>query len=251
MIDTKVISQQWQRMLAITRKDIRIYYSRGPVVISGILFPVFLFIAFSLGRNLPTDFMMTGLIGMGLFFAATAVSPMVMPFEGQGRTLERLMSCPVKFEVVILGDILASFIYGLAISLILVIITLALGLTISSVLVFAAGLLLATICFAALGNLFSVPPTNMPQTINMIGTVVRFPIVFISGVFTPLEQLSGWGKDLAYISPLTYFTDIARHSIQHQGYFPLGVDLIILAAFSAIFLVLAMELHARVMPKRI
>jgi len=238
-------------MLAITRKDIRIYYSRGPVVISGILFPVFLFIAFSLGRSLPSDFMMTGLIGMGLFFAATSVSPMVIPFEAQARTLERLMSCPLAFETVILGDILASLAYGIALSLILVVIALILGLTISSIFVFTSAVLLAALCFAALGNVFSVPPSNLPATTNMIGTVVRFPIIFISGVFTSLDQLSGWGRAISYISPLTYFTDIVRHSIQRKGYFPVGIDLLALLSFTCLFLVLAMRLHRRTIPKRI
>ena len=38
--------QQLRRSLAIARKDIRIYYSKGPVVIFGLLFPVFLFLSF-------------------------------------------------------------------------------------------------------------------------------------------------------------------------------------------------------------
>ncbi len=175
-----IVLQQGQRLLAITRKDIRIYYSRGPVVISGILFPVFLFIAFTIGRNLATDFMVTGLLGMALFFAATSVSPMVVPFEAQARTLERLMSCPVRFEVIILGDILASFVYGIGISLVLIIIALFLGITVSAPFILALAIILADLCFAALGNLFAVPPSNLPATTNMIGTVVRFPVILLA-----------------------------------------------------------------------
>jgi ABC-2 type transport system permease protein len=36
---------QLKRACAIAKKDIRIYYLKGPVVIFGILFPVFLFMA--------------------------------------------------------------------------------------------------------------------------------------------------------------------------------------------------------------
>ena len=142
MSEINVISQQWRRLLSITRKDIRVYYSKGPVVISGILFPVFLALTFTIGRNLPTDSIVTGLIGMTLFFAATSVSPMILPFEAQARTLERLMSCPVSLEVIVLGDILASFVYGLAISLVLIAIALFLGITVSAPVIFAVAVLL-------------------------------------------------------------------------------------------------------------
>lgn len=36
---------------AIAKKDIRIYYLRGPVIIFGVLFPLFLFMAFMIGRD--------------------------------------------------------------------------------------------------------------------------------------------------------------------------------------------------------
>ena len=85
----------------------------------------------------------------------------------------------------------------------------------------------------------------------MIGTLVRFPVVFISGVFTPLEQLSGWARAISYISPLTYFTDIARHFVQDRGFLPVPLDLAALAGFTVLFLILAMRLHPRTMTRRI
>jgi ABC-2 type transport system permease protein len=117
--------------------------------------------------------------------------------------------------------------------------------------VYGMATLLGALCFAALANTFSVPPTNLPATTNMIGTLVRFPIVFISGVLTPLDQPSNWGRAISYISPLTYFTDIARHFVQNKGYLPVGLDLAIMAAFTALFLVLAVRLHQRTMTRRI
>jgi len=67
--------------------------------------------------------------------------------------------------------------------------------------------------------------------------------VFISGIFIPLAQLPAWGRGIAYISPLTYFTDIARRCIQGQSYLPVALDFLALAGFAVLFLVLAMKLH--------
>ncbi len=251
MPEQNFVWQQIRRMLAIAVKDIRIYYSKGPVVVFGILFPVFLFLAFSVGRELTLDFMMPGLIGMVLFFTATSISPVVVPWEAQARTLERLMSSPLRLETIIAGDVFASFVFGTAISLVPVIAALAMGVTISSPVLFALALLLAGLCFAALGNMFSVPPSNVPATVNMIAAAVRFPVIFISGIFIPLQQLPLWGQWLAYISPLTYFTDIARGCIQGQAHLSPAVDIAVLTMFTVLFLTIAMRLHHRTMPRRL
>jgi len=245
------IIDQIIQSFAIVKKDIKIYYSKGPVIIFGVLFPVFLFLSFTIGRHMTLDFMMPGLLGMILFFTATSISPIVVPWEAQARTLERLMSCPVRLETIILGDILASFVFGVGISLVTIILGLFLGVTVSSSVVFAVAVILAAFCFASLGNVFSIPPANTPATINMLASVVKFPVVFISGIFIPLDQLPGWGQAIAYISPLTYFTDIARYCIQGQGHLPIVIDLLALLAFTVLFLVVAMKMHQKTMPKRI
>ena len=117
--------------------------------------------------------------------------------------------------------------------------------------VFAVAVALAAFCFAALGNVFSIPPTNSPATANMIASAIRFPVVFISGVFISLDELPTWAQGIAFISPLTYFTDIARHSMQGEGHLPVYVDLLALLAFTVLFLAIALTLHQRTMPRRI
>jgi ABC-2 type transport system permease protein len=251
MKDSFGFGDQILRSFTIAKKSIRIFYVKGPVVIFGLLFPIFLFLSFTIGRSMTLDFMMPGFLGMILFFTATSISPIVVPWEAQARTLERLMSCPVRLETIIIGDVLASFAFGTAISLVPIAIGLALGITVSSPVLFALAVVLAALCFASLGNVFSIPPTNTPATVNMIAAAVRFPVIFISGVFIPLDQLPGWGQAIAYISPLTYFTDIARTSMQGQGHLPLFVDFLALLGFTAVFLIVAMKMHRKTMPRRI
>jgi len=251
MSNMVLLWQQIRRSLVIARKDIHIYYSKGPVIIFGVLFPVFLFLSFTIGRQMSIEFMISGLLGMILFFTATSISPIVVPWEAQARTLERLMSCPLRIETIIAGDVLASFFFGAIISLVPIILGLIMGITIPGLLILILAIILASLCFASLGNVFSIPPTNLPSTVNMIASVIKFPVVFISGIFIPLNELPSWGQVIAYISPLTYFTDIARNCIQGQGYLPLALDFAVLIAFTVIFIVVAMKMHQRTMPKRI
>ena len=244
-------SEQVRRAWAIARKDIRIYYIKGPVLIFGIFMPVFLFLAFLMGsRQLPLAFLVSGLVGMALFFTATAVSPAIFPWEGQAKTLERLASCPITVEAIVFGDMIASTLFGIGITLITVIIGLALGLPLLHAITLGAGILLAACCFSAIGMLLAVPPTNTPSNIMMLSSLIKFPMVFISGIFIPLEQMPPWGLALAAFSPLTYFTDIVRYSFTGTNYFPVPGDVAALILFTIVLTAGTMYLHKRTMPKR-
>ena len=244
-------SEQVRRAWAIAKKDIRIYYIKGPVLIFGVFMPLFMFLAFLMGtRQLPLSFLVSGLVGMTLFFTATAVSPAIFPWEGQAKTLERLASCPVTVEAIVFGDMIASTLFGIGITFVTVIIGLSLGLSLLHGITLVAAILLAACCFSAIGMLLAVPPTNVPSNIMMLSSLIKFPLVFISGIFVPLEQMPAWGLALAVFSPLTYFTDLVRYSFTETHYFPVWIDIAALTVFTIVFTVGTMFLHKRTMPKR-
>jgi ABC-2 type transport system permease protein len=244
-------SEQVYRAWAIAKKDIRIYYIKGPVLIFGVFMPLFMFLAFLMGtKQFPLSFLISGLVGMTLFFTATAVSPAIFPWEGQARTLERLASCPVKVEAIVFGDMIASTLFGIGITIFTVIIGLALGLSLIHGITLLATILLAACCFSAIGMLLAVPPTNVPSNIMMLSSLIKFPLVFISGIFVPLEQMPAWGLVLSVFSPLTYFTDIVRYSFTGTHFFTVWIDIAALAVFTVVFTVVTMYLHKRTMPQR-
>jgi len=213
--------------------------------------PLFMFLAFLMGsRQLPLSFLISGLVGMTLFFTATAVSPAIFPWEGQARTLERLASCPVAVETIVLGDMIASTLFGIGITIITVMIGLTLGLSLMHGITLVAAILIAACCFSAIGMLLAVPPTNVPSNIMMLSSLIKFPLVFISGIFVPLEQMPAWGLVLSVCSPLTYFTDLVRYSFTGVHYFPVWIDITALAVFTVVFTTGTMYLHKRTMPQR-
>jgi ABC-2 type transport system permease protein len=98
--------------------------------------------------------------------------------------------------------------------------------------------------------LLAVPPTNVPSNIMMLSSLIKFPLVFISGIFIPLEQMPPWGLAIAVVSPLTYFTDIVRYAFTDIHYFPILIDIAALGGFTLLFTVVTMLLHKRTMPQR-
>ena len=243
---------QLKRSLGIMKKNILIYYLKGPVVIFGFLMPLFLFLAFFIGsRKMSADFLISGLIGMTVFFTATAVSPVIAPWEAQIRTLERLISAPISITTLLFGDMLASFLFGMLIPILPIGIGLAIGVNIIHPIIFILGIILAAACFSSFGLILSSPPSNAPSNVMMISSLVRFPLVFVSGIFVPLEQMPYWGQTIASISPLTYFIDLIRYTINGTSYYSIQIDFIAIILFTVTFFFLAVQLHKRTIFKRI
>ena len=245
-------SDQLKRALAIAKKNLRIYYRRGPVVIFGLLMPFFLFLAFFIGRNMPIERLFTGLLGMTIFFSSMSIGPVIVPFEARSRTLERLLSTPVSVWALLMGDVIASFVYGFLISFVPLTIGLILGVNIANGLVLSLGMVLAAFCFSSFSVLLSAyPPTDVPSTVMMISNLVKFPLVFISGVFIPIWELQDWGRIIASFSPLTYFTDLVNYSTQGISYYSVFVDFAALVGFTVLFLVFAIKIHEKTLAERL
>jgi ABC-2 type transport system permease protein len=244
--------EQLKRSFAIVKKNIRIYYSKGPVIIFGLLVPFFLFLSFYIGRNMPVEALMPGLLGMTAFFTATSVGPAIVPWEARAKTLERLISSPISLWTIFLGDVLSSFLFGALVSIFPIAVGIIIGVEIVSPLILGFGVVLATFCFASFSILLSAyPPSDTPASVMMISSMIKLPLVFISGIFIPIEELPPWGQTISSLSPLTYFTDLARYSIQGNSYYPVELDLIVITAFAIIFLVTAIRIHSHTMQKRL
>ena len=242
--------EQIKRSLAIVKKDLSIYYMKGPVVIFGLLLPAFLFIAFALGKELTMEFLFSGLLAMALFFTSTSIGPAIAPTETSTKTFERIVSAPISLWAIIFGDILASFLFGLfIISFVFLLGVALLGMGIIT-LSLVLGTILAAFCFSAFGLVLSAPPTDKPSNIMMLSTLIKFPLIFISGVFIPLNQMSDGSRLISFISPLTYYTDIARYSIEGSSYFSPILDLLILSGFTTLFFAVAIIWHKKSLTKR-
>ncbi len=247
------MKMQFKYSLTIAKKDAKIYYLKAPVLIFGILFPLCLFLAFAIGRNIPPSVLLPGLVGMTLFFTASSANPIIAPWETRMRTLERLISTPASISAIIFGDIFAGFLYGAVISIIPLLVGIfAFGANVVNPFILAIDIVLSAFCFSALGSLLSSPPTDNPSNVMMLSNLVRLPLIFISGVFIPIEAMPAWGKAIAPISPLTYASDLARHSLLDKGgNYPIPLDIALILSFTIVFVTIGIKIHKRSMPKRL
>lgn len=227
-------------ILVVAQKDIRIYYRKAPVFIFGLILPAFLFFAFFIGRELDIQKYFPGFLAMTVFFTASSVGPLIVPWEKQAGTLERLLTYPVSIGTIVLGDMVAGTLFGLLISAIAGLAgILLLPIPVTSIALLCVAFVLGNLCFSALGVLISAPAGNVPSNVMMLSALVRFPLIFVSGIFMPLSEMAGAGKYIASCSPLTYLVDALNQSAGQARVFPWFVDILVMTGFTCLFLAAA------------
>jgi ABC-2 type transport system permease protein len=242
----------FRSILVITEKNMRIYYFKGPVVIFGLLFPLIMFLTFFIGRDLDLVLFFPGFLGMMLFFTASSVGPLITPWEKREKTYERLVSLPVILESIIIGDLLAGAIFGIGITTIVFIAcAVLLHLPLMNAGLLALSFVLGSITFAALGTLLASPTTDNPSNIMMLSSLVRLPLIFISGIFIPLGQLTGWMFLLTSLSPLTYLVDLFHAALNGNAVYPPWLDMLVLVAVTLLFIGTAKVIQKRNLVKGI
>jgi ABC-2 type transport system permease protein len=237
-------------ILIIAEKNMRIYYFKGSVVIFGLLFPFIMFLTFFIGRNLDIVLFFPGFLGMMLFFTSSSVGPLIIPWEKREKTYERLMSLPIILESVICGDILSGVIFGIAITtLVFLVCAHILSLSVMNTGLLVLSFLLGSCTCAALGTLLASPTTNNPSNIMMLSSLVRLPLIFISGIFIPLGEVDGWMRILSSFSPLTYLVDLFHAALNGDAFYPPWIDALVICLIFFIFTMSAKVLQERNMMK--
>jgi ABC-2 type transport system permease protein len=238
-------TQFFRGIIVTTEKNIMIYYTKAPVLIFGLMFPLFMFLSFYLGRGINLSVFFPGFLAMSMFFTASSVGPLITPWEKQAGTYERLLSFPVSINTIILGDVAAGMIFGIMINVVVLIIGQVFLQYPINILYLPFAIVLAAFCYSSLGVLLASPSARAPSHIMMFSSLVRFPLIFISGIFIPFEKLHGIGRVLTFFSPITYLVDLLNFSFKGKSHISPFADFSALFAFSVLFLWLANRFHRR------
>ena len=234
-------AQAW----AIAVKDVRVYYAQPPMIMFGLLMPFFMFFSFSVGRGLGTETSVARMLALTTFFTASSAGPVILPMERRTRTIDRMLVAPLSLVTMLLAKTLVGAFFGIAVSLVpLLGGLLVFGSKVVDPLLLTVGLVGGSLAFSALGILLASFPSDSPGAIMMPSTLLRWPLLFISGIFVPLAEMSPCSRAASYVSPLTYSQDLLNWAVLGTGVQSLALDLLALPLSLAVFLVPAMKLHA-------
>jgi ABC-2 type transport system permease protein len=163
-----------------------------------------------------TDFLLTGMIALSI--AQGGMFGMVDLVEMRRKGLiKRLRMTPAKMGIFGLSDMVMRLLFSVIQILLLSLI---------GVFIFGANLfinfpsliivfLIGALSFNALGYLFSSFSTTQNAYMG-VANIVSFLMMFLSGVFFPIETMPDWLQPISNLLPLTYFAEGLRDSMVYE-----------------------------------
>ncbi|MBI4776127.1 MAG: ABC transporter permease [Deltaproteobacteria bacterium] len=224
----------WIAFWNILVKDMRTYYLKPPNVSWGLIFPLawtgMFFIKSGSGLgSIPS--LLPGVVSISILFGATSMLAVTVTFEKKNRSFERLLLAPIPLELLMLAKTGGAILFGVANAFVPIV--MAAFVTDLSRLAWGAfvpAVFLIAVSSTFLGLFIAVAVSEVFEA-QTFSNFFRFPMIFLCGLFFPLEKLPIFLKPISYVLPLTYGADVL-HGAVHGGHaMPFSLDLAILAAF--------------------
>lgn len=236
------LAQAW----TVALKDVRVYYLRPGMIMFGFLMPFFMFFSFSVRREVGAAEGVARLLALTVFFTAAAAGPFIIPTERRMGTYDRLLAAPMSLITLLLGKTAVGAFFAIVVSGVSLLAgVLFFGAEILQPGFLVAGVLLGAFSFSTLGLAFGSIPTTNPGDVQMPSTLLRWGLLFISGVFIPLAEMAPAARAIAYLSPLTYAQDLMNHAVLGSGLLDAWLDLAMLALSGVLFLLPSIKMHQR------
>ena len=224
---------------AIVRKDLRAYYFKPPNISWGLVFPLAWTLMFFLrsGGGLDIARLLPGVTAMSILFGTTSMLAVTITFERRVAAFDRLLLAPLSLEALMLAKLGGAVLFGVLNSAV----PLILGFILTDLaavqwLVVVPAILLTSFSAALVGLFVAVSVSEVFEA-QTFSNFLRFPMVFLCGLFLPLTELPAWLRPLSYALPLTYGVDALRGGLGGGLHLPLWLDFTALAAFClALFL---------------
>jgi len=234
----------WIAFWNILVKDMRAYYLKPPNISWGLLFPLAwtgMFFIRSGSRLDSTLSLLPGVIAVSVLFGTTSMLSVTVTFEKKGHSFERLLLAPISLELLMLAKTTGAILFGVANAFVPVLIAAFLT-NLSGV---AWGMLIPAVVLITISSTFlglfiavSVSEVFEAQTFS---NFFRFPMLFLCGLFFPVEHLPIWLRPLSYILPLTYGADVLHASICRTGRMSLAMDFGLLVMFCGILFAVSLK----------
>lgn len=233
----------------ILLKDVRTYYLKPPNISWGLIFPLAwtgMFFVKSGAELGSIATLLPGVVAISILFGTTSMLSVTVTFEKKNRSFERLLLSPISFELLMLAKTSGAILFGVANAFVPVIMA-AFFVDLSGVAwgVFLTAVFMIAMASTFLGLFIAVAVSEVFEA-QTFSNFFRFPMIFLCGLFFPIEKLPIFLKPLSYALPLTYGADVL-HGAVHGGHaMPFFLDLAILGAFCvALFMVSLSNIRRR------
>ncbi|MEN6574177.1 ABC transporter permease [Methanobacterium aggregans] len=189
------------------------------------------------------DFLVPAILAMTVMFSAMMGMGESIAGERERGELARLFMTPTSVASVIGGKIISKLTIETFRALILIIAAIVLfSVTINgSILLTLLILVLSVLCFVGFGIMISARVNSQEDYIQIV-MPFTMPMMFVSGVFYPIETMPWIFQKIAYIFPLTYANDAMRAvMLKGVGVGGVWIDIAVLLGFTLLFFALGVR----------
>ncbi|HDM75929.1 MAG TPA: hypothetical protein ENG51_05590 [Deltaproteobacteria bacterium] len=234
------ITDNLRKAARIAWKDSKIYYFSAPTVMMGLFLPVLMFLTFWIGRELSVCEALPGLAALTAFFSGSSIGVTAIALERTKGTFDTQLAMPVSLLTIAFGKAIASFLYGFTITTIPVVVLVFLSQSrIVSPVLLLIGIAFSALASAGLGMALSATARHVHEAMTPLN-VIRIPMMFISGLFTPITSLPSFLQGIAYLMPLTHTVSSLQYAILGQWSMETFlVNIGVLALYAVLFLMIA------------
>jgi ABC-2 type transport system permease protein len=197
------------------------------------------------------QFLAPGMMMMVVMMGAMTGLPRAIAYEKDSGTLDGVLVAPTSRFSIILGKVMAqtvrAFIQGFVVLLLAIVLF---GVTVhGSMLLVVLMLLIGTFSFIGLGIMITTVASD-EETASTIMMVIQFPMMFLSGVLFPIQQMPWYMQAVSKLMPLTYAAQAMRKIIiLGAGLADIYTELIILLSFGTVLMAISIPLFKRAMTR--
>ncbi len=195
------------------------------------------------------DFIAPGIMAMTVMMSVMTGLPVAISQEKEIGTMDGMMVAPINRLSIILGKTLAQTARGLLQGVIILALSVGLfGVAIHGNIILVFGLLLLGVfSFVGLGVVITSFAKDQ-ETAQMMMTTLMFPMLFLSGVLFPIQQMPWFMQSIARFLPLTYASDALRKVMVLGADVPaISTELIVLVVFGVVMTSIALPVFRRMM----
>ncbi|RQD74788.1 MAG: ABC transporter permease [Candidatus Syntrophonatronum acetioxidans] len=219
---------------SILMKDMRNYYLKPPNISWGLIFPFAWTLMFFIRSESAVNIIdiLPGVMSLSVLFGTTSMLAVTITFERKSRSFERLLLAPISLNLLMLAKTTGAIIFGVLNALV--------PLIFASFLIDLSGVVWTTVFFSVLfiaitstflGLFISVTVSEVFEA-QTFSNFFRFPMIFLCGLFIPIENLPSLIRPLSYILPLTYGADVLKTAISNTGFISPFISFPVLIGFS-------------------
>ena len=224
----------WITFWNILLKDMRTYYLKPPNISWGLIFPLAWTGMFFIKTDSGMESILTllpGVVAISILFGTTSMLAVTVTFEKKNRSFERLLLAPIPFELLMLAKTSGAILFGTANAFVPVIMAVFLvDLSQVAWTAFILAVFMIAVASTFLGLFIAVAVSEVFEA-QTFSNFFRFPMIFLCGLFFPIEKLPIFLKPLSYVLPLTYGADVLHGAVHTGNVLPFTIDLSILGVF--------------------